>query len=179
LQAIIQYNFQFASNLKIKLYFDRLISYLHIMEHKFRCECPITSALDILGDKWILVIIKQMLIEDKKTFKDFTESDEAIATNILASKLKCLEELGIVSKIQLPENRKTNLYLLTEKGLALTPIIVELSIWSDENVRELNSIMRDSPEIAVMKSNKNKFIAMIQSNYKERNSYALKTLAND
>jgi len=138
------------------------------MDIKFRCHCPITSALDILGDKWILVIIKQMLIEDKKTFKDFTDSDEAIATNILASKLKCLEEIGIIIKTQLPDNKKTNLYLLTEKGLALTPIIVELSIWSDENVRELNSIMRDSPEIAIMKSDKNTFIKMIQENYKAK-----------
>ena len=144
------------------------------MEIKFRCQCPITSALDILGDKWILVIIKQMLIEDKKTFKDFTESDEAIATNILATKLKCLEELGIITKTQLPDNKKTNLYLLTEKGLALTPIIVELSIWSDENVRELNSIMRDSPEIAIMKSDKNTFIKMIQENYKAKIGLAIK-----
>ena len=109
-----------------------------------------------------------MLIEDKKTFKDFTESDEAIATNILSSKLKCLEELGFIIKKQLPDNKKTNLYLLTEKGLALTPIIVELSIWSDENVRELNSIMRDSPEIAIMKSDKNAFIKMIQDTYKSK-----------
>ena len=138
------------------------------MDQKFRCECPITSALDILGDKWILVIIKQMLIEDKKTFKDFTESNEAIATNILSSKLKYLEELGIIIKTPLPDNKKTNLYLLTEKGLALTPIIVELSIWSDENVRELNSIMRESPEIAIMKSDKNAFIKMIQENYKAK-----------
>jgi DNA-binding HxlR family transcriptional regulator len=136
------------------------------MDTKFRCECPITSALDILGDKWILVIIKQMLIEDKMTFKDFTESDEAIATNILSSKLKCLEELGIIIKTQLPDNKKTNLYLLTTKGLALTPIIVELSIWSDEHVRALNSIMRKSPEIAVMKKDKNAFVKMIQNNYK-------------
>jgi len=138
------------------------------MEHKFRCECPITSALDILGDKWVLVIIKQMLIEDKKTFKDFIESDEAIATNILSTKLKYLEELGIITKIQLPDNKKSNLYLLTEKGLALTPIIVELSIWSDENVRELNKIMRDSPEIAIMKSDKNSFIKIIIQNYKAK-----------
>jgi DNA-binding HxlR family transcriptional regulator len=136
------------------------------MEQKFRCKCPITSALDILGDKWILVIIKQMLIEECVTFKDFIESDEAIATNILSSKLKCLEELGIIIKKQLPENKKTNLYLLTEKGLALTPLIVELSIWSDENVRELNKIMRDSPEIAIMKGNKDAFIQMIKNNYK-------------
>jgi len=138
------------------------------MNNKFRCECPITSALDILGDKWILVIIKQMLIEDKKTFKDFTESDEAIATNILSSKLKCLEEFGLIIKKQLPDNKKMNLYLLTEKGLALTPIIVELSIWSDENVRELNRIMRDSPEIQVLKSDKSAFIKMIMETYKAK-----------
>jgi len=124
--------------------------------------------LDILGDKWILVIIKLMLIQDKKTFKDFIESDEAIATNILSSKLKYLEEFGIITKKQLPDNKKNNLYLLTEKGLAITPIIVELSVWSDENVRELNKIMVNSPQIAIMKSDKNAFIKMIQENYKDK-----------
>jgi len=141
------------------------------MEYKFRSECPITSALDILGDKWILVLIKLMLIQDKKTFKDFTESDEAIATNILASKLKYMEELGIITKTQLPDNKKTNLYLLTEKGLALTPIIVELSIWSDENLREHNKIMKESTEIEIMKSDKAAFIKMKQGNYKAKNGF--------
>ena len=141
------------------------------MDYTFRCECPITSALDIVGDKWVLVIIKQMLIEDKKTFKDFTESDEAIATNILSSRLKCLEELGIIFKKKLVDNKKTNLYLLTEKGLALTPILVELSLWSDENVRELNRSMRDSPEIGMMKSDKSAFIQMIQDAYKAKTEH--------
>ena len=141
------------------------------MKYKFRCECPITSALDILGDKWILVIIKLMLTQDKKTFKDFTESDEAIATNILSSKLKYLEEFGIITKTQLPGNKKTNLYLLTEKGLALTPIIVELSVWSDENVRELNKIMKESPEIEIMKSDKAAFIKMLKENYRAKNGF--------
>ena len=141
------------------------------MEYKFRSECPITSALDILGDKWILVIIKLMLIQEKKTFKDFIESDEGIATNILSSKLKYLEEFGFITKTQLPDNKKTNLYLLTEKGLALTPIIVELSIWSDENVRGLNKIMKESPEIEIMKSDKVAFIKMKQDNYKAKNGF--------
>jgi DNA-binding HxlR family transcriptional regulator len=136
------------------------------MDIRFRCECPITSALDILGDKWVLVIIKQMLIEHKKTFKEFTDSDEAIATNILATRLKFLEESGIIAKFQLPNNKKSLLYLLTPRGLALTAVVVELSVWSDENVRELNSNMRESPEIAIMKSNKVAFIQMIQENYK-------------
>jgi DNA-binding HxlR family transcriptional regulator len=139
------------------------------MDYKFRCECPITSALDILGDKWILVIIKLMLIQDKKTFKDFMECDEDIASNILSSKLKYLEELGIIRKTQLPDNKKTNLYLLTEKGLALTPIIVELSIWSDENVRKLNKIMKNSPDIAIMKNDKIAFAKMLQDTYTSKN----------
>jgi DNA-binding HxlR family transcriptional regulator len=61
---------------------------------------PVYLSLGHLGDKWILVIIKQMLIEGKETFKDFTESDEAIATNILSAKLKFLEEVGIIIKTQ-------------------------------------------------------------------------------
>ena len=103
------------------------------MNNDFRCNCPITSALDIVGDKWTLVIIKQMLLEGKNTFKDFSESDEAIASNILASRLKALENLKLISKEKLPHNKKTNLYVLTEKGLGLTPTIVELALWSDGN----------------------------------------------
>lgn len=138
------------------------------MEYKFRCDCPISSALDILGDKWMLVIVKQMLLEDKKTFKDFTESDETIATNILATKLKLLEELGIVTKSKLPNNKKSNLYKLTEKGLSLTPVIVELAIWSDENLRDLNKIMRKGEELELMKSNKEELIKALKQNYKEK-----------
>jgi DNA-binding HxlR family transcriptional regulator len=95
------------------------------METKYRCNCPFTSALDVLGDKWMLVIIKQMLIENKETFKDFTESDEAIATNILSSKLKQLEEFGLITKSNLPNNKKSVYYHLTAKALDLTPIILE------------------------------------------------------
>ncbi|MEO0628294.1 MAG: winged helix-turn-helix transcriptional regulator, partial [Bacteroidota bacterium] len=111
------------------------------MELKFRCDCPITSAVDVLGDRWMLVVIKQMLLEERKTFKDFMESDEAIATNILSAKLKLLEKLQLITKSKLPNNKKTNLYLLTEKGLSLAGTIVELALWSDENLRSLNRKM--------------------------------------
>jgi DNA-binding HxlR family transcriptional regulator len=107
------------------------------METKYRCNCPFTSALDVLGDKWMLVIIKQMLIENKETFKDFTESDEGIATNILSSKLKQLEEFGLITKFKLPNNKKSVYYHLTDKALDLIPIILELGIWSDKHLREL------------------------------------------
>ena len=138
------------------------------MKHSFRCNCPITSALDILGDKWILVIIKQMLTENKQTFKDFIESDEAIATNILSTKLKLLEELEIITKSKLQNNKKTNLYHLTERGLSLATIIVDLALWSDANLRELNISMNNPNELELMKSNKENFITAIQENYKEK-----------
>ena len=60
------------------------------MKNNFRCDCPLTSAIDIIGDKWTLVIIKQMLLQNKETFKDFTDSEEAIATNILTVRMKNL-----------------------------------------------------------------------------------------
>lgn len=141
------------------------------MNNDFRCNCPITSALDIVGDKWTLVIIKQMLLEGKKTFKDFSESDEAIASNILSSRLKMLEEFKMISKEKLPHNKKTNIYVLTEKGLGLTPTIVELMLWSDANIREYHSSIISDSRIEMVKSNKEESIKMIVENYKQNTGY--------
>jgi DNA-binding HxlR family transcriptional regulator len=138
------------------------------MRQDFRCNCPFTSALDVLGDKWILVIVKQMLIEGKETFKDFTESEEAIATNILSAKLKFLEEVGLIIKTQRPDNKKTNLYLLTEKGLALTPILVELAFWSDKNLRDLHPTIVNGEEMELLRNDKVAFANVLETKYKEK-----------
>jgi DNA-binding HxlR family transcriptional regulator len=138
------------------------------MDQEFRCNCPFTSALDILGDKWILVIIKQMLIEDKETFKDFTESEESIATNILSSRLKFLEKVGIIIKTKRPGNKKTNLYLLTEKGLALTPILVELATWSDNQLRDIHPTIVNGEAIELLRKNKAVFASELEKKYREK-----------
>ena len=138
------------------------------MRQDFRCNCPFTSALDVLGDKWILVIIKQMLIEGKETFKDFTESEEAIATNILSAKLKFLEEVGLIIKTQLPGNKKTKLYLLTEKGLSLTPILVELATWSDKNLRDIHPTIVNGEAMEILRNDKTTFANEIEKKYKEK-----------
>lgn len=135
---------------------------------KFRCNCPFTSALDVLGDKWMLVIVKQMLIEGKETFKDFTESEEAIATNILSTKLKLLEELHIITKTKRPDNKKTNLYLLTEKGLALTPILVELATWSDQHLREVHPTILEGEGMEYLRKDKVGFANALVEKYKEK-----------
>ena len=138
------------------------------MTQEFRCDCPITSALDILGDKWMLVIVKQMLMEGKESFKDFTESEEAIATNILSSKLKLLEQAGILTKNKLPNNKKTNLYLLTEKGLALTPLIVELANWSDNHLRDVHPTIQNGEGMELLRNDKAAFASMLEKNYREK-----------
>ena len=111
------------------------------MNVDFRCQCPISSALDIIGDKWTLVIVRDMIFDHKKTFKDFSTSAESIASNILSTRLKLMEEVGIIKKSKMEGNQKSNVYTLTEKGLGLLPVIAEITLWSDENVRELNPIM--------------------------------------
>ena len=79
----------------------------------FRCDCPVTSAVDIVGDKWTLVVIKLMLLEQKKTFKEFSESDESIAPSILSNRLKTLEKTEFIIKVKPKDNKKTNHYFLT------------------------------------------------------------------
>lgn len=138
------------------------------MRPDFRCNCPFTSALDVLGDKWILVIVKQMLIEGKETFKDFIESDEAIATNILSAKLKFLEEAGIIIKTKRPDNKKTNLYLLTDKGLALTPILVELATWSDNHLRDIHPTIVNGEAMELLRDDKAAFASAFEKKYKEK-----------
>lgn len=144
------------------------------MRPDFRCNCPFTTALDIVGDKWILVIMKQMLMEGKETFKDFTESDEGIATNILSAKLKFLEEAGLLIKTQRPDNKKTNLYLLTEKGLALIPVLVELAIWSDENLRDLHPTLVNGEAMEFLRNDKTAFASEIEKKYREKLAATIK-----
>src|SRR5688572_6159507 len=123
------YYFCFASK-KIQITFKMQVK--RKKNIKFRSDCPVSSALDIVGDKWSLLIIRDLAFMEKKTFSDFSNAKEKIATNILSNRLKFLEEFGIVSKGRIPENKKTNIYRLTEKGIDFLPIIVEYILWSDK-----------------------------------------------
>jgi len=135
------------------------------MRSEFRSTCPVTSALDIIGDKWSLLIMRDMLTQGKKTFKEFSESQEGIAPGILASRLKWLEENGLMTKQKLPQNQKENIYLLTEKGIELAPIILELIVWSDKNLRGQNPEMPSISQLGDI-SDKSALTAGIQDNYR-------------
>lgn len=135
------------------------------MKEFFRCSCPITSSLDIFGDKWTLVTIKQMFFEEKITFKDFTESQESIATNILSSRLKMLEKFGIINKENRPYNKKTKIYTLTGKGLSFAPILIELMLWSRDNIQEFHPSLNIHPELDTIKKNKKQSLKQIIKTY--------------
>lgn len=96
-----------------------------------RSYCPISSALDFFGDKWTLLIVRDLMFRQKNTFKDFLASEEKIATNILSDRLARLEAEGIISKSVHPECKAMNLYRLTPKGLDLMPVLMALIVWSD------------------------------------------------
>jgi DNA-binding HxlR family transcriptional regulator len=136
------------------------------MKNNFRSGCPVASTLDIIGDKWSLLIIRDMLLQMKKTFKDFSISPEGIAPGILSSRLKRLEENELITKQKLPNNQKENIYLLTEKGIELAPIITEIILWSDKNLRVQNSEMYSIIE-AGFNQDKSKATEVIQNNYRQ------------
>lgn len=99
---------------------------------KQRSDCPISSALNIIGDKWSLLIVRDIMMNGKNTYNEFLKSAEKIATNVLADRLALLEATGIITKEEHPDSKAKIYYKLTEKGIDLLPIIIELTLWADE-----------------------------------------------
>ncbi|WP_343634900.1 helix-turn-helix domain-containing protein [Fluviicola sp.] len=101
-------------------------------EIKKRSGCPVSSSLDLWGDKWSLLIIRDLMYAKSCTYGDFLKSEEKIATNILASRLETLEETGIISKSGHPESKSKVLYKLTQKGIDLLPVLMEIYLWGEK-----------------------------------------------
>lgn len=97
-----------------------------------RSDCPISCALDIWGDKWSLLIIRDIIFSNKSSYGDFLKSPEGIATNILASRLQSLEEGGLIEKSSHPDNKVKVIYKLTQKGIDLMPVFIEIYIWAEK-----------------------------------------------
>ena len=95
-----------------------------------RSHCSVNYGLEIFGDKWSLLIVRDIVFAGKKTYGEFLKSEEGVATNILASRLAFLEEQGILSKAPSPADGRKDFYTLTEKGLDLIPILLDIVVWS-------------------------------------------------
>ena len=96
----------------------------------YRSHCPVNFALESLGDRWSLLIVRDMVFLGKKTYGEFLKAEEGIATNILASRLDFLEGIEVIKKSPHGEDKRKDIYLLTEKGLDLIPVLFEFVKWS-------------------------------------------------
>ena len=92
--------------------------------------CPVIYALDSFGDRWSLLIVRDLLLRGFSTYGDFLDGGEGISTNILADRLKFLEDEVIINKTPDADNRRRIIYSLTEKGFDLAPVIFDLFLWS-------------------------------------------------
>jgi DNA-binding HxlR family transcriptional regulator len=99
---------------------------------KKRSDCPVSCSLDIWGDKWSLLIIRDLMFAKECTYGDLLKSPEGIATNILASRLQVLEENRIIDKSGHPDSKAKVLYRLTRKGIDLLPIMIEINLWAEK-----------------------------------------------
>jgi len=96
---------------------------------KARSGCPVSASLDLVGDRWSLLIVRDMMVRGYRTFREFQRAGEGIATNILADRLQKLEGGGILMREAAAEDGRSTHYRLTEKGIALAPVLLELLIW--------------------------------------------------
>ncbi|UTW63089.1 helix-turn-helix transcriptional regulator [bacterium SCSIO 12741] len=107
-------------------------------KEELRSDCPINYALEYLGDKWTLLVIRDLIFEGKKFYKEFLNSKEGIATNILSDRLKKLESAGLITSEVYEKQKTKKVYSLTTKGMDLIPVLVELIKWSAKYDSTLN-----------------------------------------
>jgi len=128
-----------------------------------RSDCPIAVALDIFGDSWSLLIIRDLMLKGRKTFQDFLEAEEKIATNVLSDRLARLERQEILLKERDPNDARRFIYRLTEKGIALAPILVEMILWS----ARYEKTAAPPAQIRQISASKERFIASIRASWEK------------
>ncbi|TDG07052.1 transcriptional regulator [Paraburkholderia guartelaensis] len=111
-----------------------------------RSHCAVNYGVEIFGDRWSLLIVRDIVFTGKKTYGEFLKSEEGIATNVVASRLAFLEEQGILARAPNPNDRRKDFYTLTEKGLDLIPILLNIVLWSAKH--DSKSYMRRHKEFA-------------------------------
>jgi DNA-binding HxlR family transcriptional regulator len=105
-----------------------------MLEDGHRSYCPINLSLEIFGDRWTLLVLRDMMFGSKRHFRELLQSDELIASNILADRLKLLLEHGIVTRADDPTHKQKAIYSLTEKGIALFPVVAQIGAWGTRHV---------------------------------------------
>ena len=124
---------------------------------KRRSECPLNASVEMLGDRWSLLIIRDMMLRGFRTYKEFMECYEGIATNILADRLRKLVAYGIITAEPDPSDGRKLIYSLTAKGMDLAPVLTEMVLWAAAHEDTGNHAL-----VRLMRADKEKFLAGVR-----------------
>jgi DNA-binding HxlR family transcriptional regulator len=149
--------------------FDKVSGVAGKPKSKRRSGCPVSISLEQFGDRWSLLIIRDLMVRGFRTFKEFQESGEGIATNILANRLRRLEAVGIItSEVAKSDGRKVN-YRLTEKGIDLAPVLLDLLVWGARH----EPTEAPCAVITKMEANRTQVLAEVRRRWREQDSTPL------
>ncbi|MGB7845902.1 MAG: helix-turn-helix domain-containing protein [Candidatus Acidiferrum sp.] len=127
---------------------------------KRRSGCPLNASVEMLGDRWSLLIIRDMMLRGSRTFKEFLESYEGIATNILADRLRKLEAYGIIATKRDPSDGRKHIYSLTRKGIDLAPVLSEMVLWAAAHEKTENQAL-----VRQLRKDKHKLIEAVRQRW--------------
>jgi DNA-binding HxlR family transcriptional regulator len=132
---------------------------------KRRSGCPLNASVEMLGDRWSLLILRDMMLRGYETFNEFLHSDEKIATNILADRLRRLESYEIIETERDPADGRKMIYTLTPKGIDLAPVLTEMVLWAARHEDTGNQ-----PLVRQMQSDKEQLLAAVRQRWEEKRS---------
>jgi DNA-binding HxlR family transcriptional regulator len=130
---------------------------------KRRSGCPLNASVEILGDRWSLLIIRDMMLRGFRSYKEFLESYEGIATNILADRLRKLMAHGIITTKADPSDGRKLIYVLTAKGIDLAPVLTEMVLWAAAHEETENPAL-----VRQIKMDKAQFLAAARQRWAEK-----------
>jgi len=127
---------------------------------KRRSGCPLNASVEMLGDRWSLLILRDMMLRGFRSYKQFLESYEGIATNIVADRLRRLETYGIITTAPDPSDGRRLIYSLTPKGIDLAPVLTEMVLWAAAHEDTENQAL-----VRLMRKDKQQFITEIRKRW--------------
>ena len=125
-----------------------------------RSECPLNASVEMLGDRWSLLILRDMMLREFRSYKQFLECYEGIATNILADRLRKLVANGIITAEPDPQDGRKLIYSLTAKGIDLAPVLTEMVLWAASHEDTGNQAL-----VRIMQADKEKFLAGVRERW--------------
>jgi DNA-binding HxlR family transcriptional regulator len=145
-----------------------MLLYLQVAKHNNlsrRSGCPLNASVEMLGDRWSLLIIRDMMLRGFRTYKEFMECYEGIATNILADRLQKLVSYGIIAAAPDPSDGRKLIYRLTKKGVDLAPVLTEMVLWAAAHEDTGNQEL-----VRLMRADKEKFLAGVRQRWEQARS---------